>query len=344
MKKLNNRGFAISTMLYGILAIVIIVLMLLLNIMKTSYNKENAATDEIYYYLNKCVSKQIALEKCYKTYNDDLNNIKTCNDEYYDYTKCMDSNINTNIDKEFLDDILLKNINENSPSITSDPTSENRYVFIGNNPNNYIKIGNKLGRILALEQDGTTKIILDSGINEGYISNANIESNSIAYWEKSNIYESFNQIYYSLEIKDKKTLAIYNFHNILENDTLNALTKPSELKKEDYYGLISLSDYLKASSNIIEGGTNYCNLNDTSSNSLNQALTNCKQNNWLNKETCSWTNTSKNNNEHYFTFNTNEIIENSITSSCNFQIVFFLNNKAIITTGNGTYESPYILE
>ena len=57
MKKLNNKGFAISTMLYGILTIVVIILMMLLGIMRSSYNKENAATEEIYHYLNKCLSK-----------------------------------------------------------------------------------------------------------------------------------------------------------------------------------------------------------------------------------------------------------------------------------------------
>ena len=195
MKKLNNKGFAISTMLYGMLTIIVIVLMLLLNIMRSSYNKENAATDEIYYYLNKCVTKQIALEKCYKTYNLDPNDIKSCASEYEAYTACAGKNINTNLDKKYLNTTLINNASTKGSGIINDPTVNGRFIFIGENPNNYIDINGEKGRIISVEPSGSIKVLLTNGFNSVLDPNTTITNISVVgRWENSTLYNTFNNI------------------------------------------------------------------------------------------------------------------------------------------------------
>ena len=43
-----------------------------------------------------------------------------------------------------------------------DETEENRYIFKGTNPDNYITFNNELWRIIAIEPDGAIKIIIES--------------------------------------------------------------------------------------------------------------------------------------------------------------------------------------
>ena len=67
--KIDNKGFAFSTMLYGLLAVMIILLMLIFGLYKGS-------SEEAFYYssvtdvkLNQCVNEEIALEECYRNSN-----------------------------------------------------------------------------------------------------------------------------------------------------------------------------------------------------------------------------------------------------------------------------------
>lgn len=46
-----------------------------------------------------------------------------------------------------------------------DETEENRYIYRGKEPNNYLKFSNKLWRIISKESDGTLKIIKDSPLD-----------------------------------------------------------------------------------------------------------------------------------------------------------------------------------
>ena len=47
MKKINNKGFAISTILYGLLALLIIILMLIFQIMRTNNNNSKELSQSI---------------------------------------------------------------------------------------------------------------------------------------------------------------------------------------------------------------------------------------------------------------------------------------------------------
>lgn len=75
--KLNNKGFAISTVLYGLLALVILIIMLIFQVMRTSNNNSKALGQSITEELNACRNQRINYQTCADSkceeYNNDLN-------------------------------------------------------------------------------------------------------------------------------------------------------------------------------------------------------------------------------------------------------------------------------
>ena len=51
----NNKGFAVSTLLYGMLAILIIIMAFLVSSLRTKRNISKSITDNIVLNLNNCV-------------------------------------------------------------------------------------------------------------------------------------------------------------------------------------------------------------------------------------------------------------------------------------------------
>ncbi len=64
---------------------------------------------------------------------------------------------NSNLSK--LVDVILKKVVTSGDGVYVDKYNEGRYVYKGRNPNNYIKFNDELWRIMAIEKDGTFKII-----------------------------------------------------------------------------------------------------------------------------------------------------------------------------------------
>ena len=61
--KLNNKGFAISTALYGLLTLFIIILMLLFEIMRTGSNNSKQVGEDIQKQLNDERATRIEIYK-----------------------------------------------------------------------------------------------------------------------------------------------------------------------------------------------------------------------------------------------------------------------------------------
>lgn len=82
MIKLNNKGFAVSTILYGILSLTIIILMIIFAIVKSSKDMNQELTESAEEYMNECILSEIELEQCYfeggtcdaSKYNDCIGN------------------------------------------------------------------------------------------------------------------------------------------------------------------------------------------------------------------------------------------------------------------------------
>ena len=68
--KLNNKGFAISTILYGLLALLILILMLTFEIMRTGSNNSKDLGSKVYDYLegnSGCRDARVKYNNCIGT-------------------------------------------------------------------------------------------------------------------------------------------------------------------------------------------------------------------------------------------------------------------------------------
>ncbi len=63
-------------------------------------------------------------------------------------------------------DILKKNVVTSGDGLYVDSTIDGRYIYRGGNPNNYIKLGDDLYRIISVEKDGTIKVVKQDSIGE----------------------------------------------------------------------------------------------------------------------------------------------------------------------------------
>ena len=354
MKKLNNKGFAISTMLYGILTMIILILMLLLNIMRSSYTKENNAISDISYYLNKCVSKQVALESCYKKYNDDADNLLSCREEYETYTSCVGSDVSlggTSGNVSLLNRLVLDNADSSETGLIIDSTRSSgtsiRYIYIGSSPKNYIKFGNKSGRIIAIENDGTIKVMLSENINASFDKESSAADTGVLKWTRSTLHNTINSKFVSMEYTSKVTSgkfytgALYNTYSAKE--AIDTIRVESADKN---FGIVSVEDYLKASGKLIES-TNKCDLTSTASGSIATALSNCSINNWMNggSSTCHWTLNGFNGSVNMASFSSSGVVAKSPTSTCTANMVIYLKSTVTANVGaDGSSSNPYIID
>ena len=141
--KLNNKGFAFSTLLYGVLALIVVILYGILSM-------QNSSSGETYYYgeiikqkLDECVNEEIELENCYSLVGNN-----GCHDKQNVYNACLGI-------------ATLANLLNNSITTVGDGLyydSGTRYVFRGINPFNYLIKNNRLYRIISIDLNGTVQI------------------------------------------------------------------------------------------------------------------------------------------------------------------------------------------
>ncbi len=143
--KLNNKGFAFSTMLYGVLALITIILYAILSIQKSS-------SDETYYYseiieerLNECIEEEIKLENCYSSGN--------VNCDATDYHGCLGE---ITVFKAFTREIP-SSVGEDG--LYPDEFETQKYVFKGVDPNNYVEYLNKKWRVESIVVGGPVVMI-----------------------------------------------------------------------------------------------------------------------------------------------------------------------------------------
>ncbi len=182
--KLNNKGFAFSTMLYGTLALITLILYIILGINK-------GASDEIYFYgdeiqikLNECVYEEITLENCYSSHSGGC--------DATSYHACLGiSDSPTEIAGDLVAETLKRDsLTTSGDGLYDDFLTTRRYIFRGNTANNYVKYANKMWRVVSIEPDGSLKL-LDYTYN--YI--ANWDTNSQDNWSTSTLKVFLNSNY-----------------------------------------------------------------------------------------------------------------------------------------------------
>ncbi len=346
MKNLNDRGFAISTMLYGILTMIILILMLLLSIMRSTYNKETMASEDVSYYLNKCIKKQVNLDMCYMANN------YSCTDEYETYVSCVGGEANAIASGNLvsLRDLILDNEDVQNSGLTTDVTNATkRYVFTGDSARNYIKIGTKSGRIIALENDGSIKIMFDDATTEPIDKKSSTQAGSgVQFWTNSStlrnsLQNKWNNMDYTSLFKVD---GVYYFGAIYSTDNVGSyfssmdtnINNNTEIAKNSF-GIVSLADYLKASNST------ECSL---SSGTIANSMTKCRSGNWMNSvssNSCHWTSTPYNGLSQFVTYSPSSVTGTALLTQCTANMVAYLKSNTMVgSNADGTAAHPYIVQ
>ena len=216
-------------------------------------------------------------------------------------------------------------------------------VFRGDNVNNYLKLSDKIYRIVKFSNDEAVIIYTEKADNIIWDDRYNVEKSStigINDYSVSKIREYLDNLYKGTTILNKNTeidnrtlVVAYNLN--IGKRTSKDTDKTGELEKSavienQFIGLLPLYDFLNASLD-----TN-CTAS-TSAPCMNYNYLSKYQQNW-------WTMTSTSLN----TYNVYKISKNASLNSANSTAVprhvFHLAKDAIYVSGDGTKENPYIVK
>lgn len=330
--KLNNKGFAFSTLLYGTLSLIILILLVILNISKD-------ASDEMYFYssvvendLNTCVYEEIALENCYSAGN--------ANCDTTSYHACLgisDNQVETK--GEIISTTLKKKVVESGNGLHADENTSNRYIYKGTDSNNYIKYSGMLWRILSIEADGTIKIC-----NTDYATKYEWDKDAADDWQGSSLKAKLNtELYGTLQDTSKLVNYKWNAARIYPTKSIGNLTIGEFLEQQNerrddtsslgYVGLLSIGDFANAALD----NENKCKLSILTSNDCRSWLTEHKS--WLIN-----TNGEEATSKAYYFSNDSKLYLASTNTNYNVIPVVVLNRNNVILGGDGTFSNPYLLK
>ena len=276
----------------------------------------------------------------------------------------------------YASEMLKKDITTNGDGLYKDIYSNKRYVYRGENPNNYIKFNDELWRIIAIEDDNTLKLIKNDDIvimhDDGSESNNRYnENNSYCTIETQgmnyscNVWSAvsgrFDSGIYQGTVSEDADLNIYlnnEYYNFLTAEAQNQIqthdfkmgslfqnvTFENYLNQDNKYiwygniGLINLSDWFKASNNP------NCTTSSKDWTPNNNEDCECSFNNFLYNNKQYWTmNPNSNSTKYVLEIGSSGCIGNassSHTTAVSVRPVLFL--KANISLeGLGTLEKPY---
>ena len=266
---------------------------------------------------------------------------------------------------------LKNNVTVNGEGLYKDLYEENRYIYRGNQPDNYIEFNDELWRIIAIESDNTLKIIKENNI--GKIVFDEIGNRTTGYCSKGrapsdgcNVYGMFSGTFYNGQysgiVSENSSLNVYlnnTFYNQLndekkyiinhdfkmgsidyEQTTINGtITQENKYKWKGKIGLLNVTDFMRASL-------------DTNCKDIISARTEtypCKNDNYLVQsmdDLMWWTMHA-----YYDVTNRPVYISNNGFISSTYAAsytdiyvrpVFFLSSD-IILKGNGTETNPYVI-
>ena len=241
--KLDNKGFAFSTLLYGILAVIIVVLMLLFGL----YSR---TSDEIYYYatmseesLNKCVEQEIALENCYANTNPSIASSYCNTTAYYACLGIDDNTISSK--KENAKDYLIRTM---PTGLTSVSGYYMTHVFKGTDVKNYASFSGLTWRIIGITNSGLIKLALFGKTDVYKWDNGNSDD-----WSNSTLFNYLNNEFLnSLRDKDFLYKNSFNVGRVNSSSNPNAASIYSMEQGTTYASLVGLpniTDYVKATTN-----------------------------------------------------------------------------------------------
>ncbi len=324
--KLNNKGFAFSTMLYGALSLIIVVLLLVFNLLKSNNNETYYYSSIIEENLNKCIEEEIALENCYSS---GINNCDTTS-----YYACIGFKNNTVVEGiralEFFKDKVVSTGNGLYE------LSNGNLIFKGTSVNNYIQYSGDVWRIVSIEADGALKIAYTK-----YGKSLKWDADGSDEWKNSSLNNELNNIFYNTlqnnSIIDERVWKIGRIY-----DVVTTIDEMLEQEKQVIYssadgagavGLLNASDYINASLNLS------CSTDVLNSTSCSSWLSSyggwvLNASNLIDGEQAS---------AYYFRVG-NKLTKKVVTEADNVIPVIYLKSSVKIISGDGTSSNPYVLE
>lgn len=265
--------------------------------------------------------------------------VKNINNNY-SYTPYLDCG------SEYKTIEFYSKILEDNEIVTSDSglyTQGSSKVFRGENVNNYVKLGNNTWRIVKIEDDNSTKLILYSG---------NIRTPFDNRYNSERDY-SIGKNDYDLSRLKETTDTLYNDETFLNSDIKGKLiSKPlciggrsSEDSVNDgniecgqtlegqYIGSLSMYEYIYASLD------SKCNSADTRE---------CQNYNYLTKteNNISWwliTPVKENSYQAYYVSSYGSIDIGNCSINLNARPTIYLGTDVMYSSGTGTFEDPYVI-
>lgn len=330
--KLDNKGFAFSTMLYGTLAVITLVLYAILSISKSSEDTTYYYGDTILAKLNECVSEEIALENCYSSGSG------AC--DATSYHGCLGySSIVTPGGGIIASEKLKEKIVSSGDGLYVDPYVDKRYIYVGSNPNNYIQYSGKTWRIVSIEPDGSLKLI-DYSAN---ITNT-WDSNSQDEWSSSTLKAYLNNEYVSTLSDTSKMVSgkwqatlVYKSKSATGNMTIEELVlqdndQDGTASSYAQVGMLTIGDYMKATTN------QNCKNNMLTATGCSSWLSNYKG--WTINIDAEQFNASI----AYYFDNSDKLSEDNTGTSHKAYPIIYLNRTVVIEKGTGSAGDPYILK
>ncbi len=193
--KLNEKGFAFSTLLYGIFAVILVVLILIFSLYSN-------ASNEAYYYassaeetLNRCVEQEVELEKCYATQT-------TCDASAYYACIGADNNTISGKRTNLYTYLVNRKVTGNTAGLQQVSGGSLDYYFRGPDADvkNYISFSGENWRIIGISNKGI-KIGLFNGEHS-----VKWDANGGQEWSRSSIKNYLNGEFYN-SLVDKQLIS-----------------------------------------------------------------------------------------------------------------------------------------
>lgn len=326
---LNKKGFAFSTMLYGVLSLIMIVLLLLFGVLQSSDQESEYYTSVIEKNMNKCVNEEIALENCYTLGTSFCNTAS--------YYSCLGIVKNGEVNAVRLSEFLKDKVVTSGNGLYKDDAGE--MIYKGTEVNNYISFSGDVWRIIKLEADGSIKLAYPR-----YNKELSWDNDGSTEWSLSSLNNELNKNFYpklqNTNVIDTRNWKIGRIFNV-------AQTKEDlkEYESKAYFGIAdnasslvglpNTSDYISASNDDL-----------CQSDVLNSK--NCSS--WL-KYLPSWTINAASTLDgdvavYYFENDSTGTKLNKKSPSEKFSVVpvIYLKSSTKIIGGDGSSSNPFILE
>ena len=215
-------------------------------------------------------------------------------------------------------------------------------VFRGENPNNYVKLGDKIWRAVKINNNDQVVLILNEKIEKAvWDDRFNTErdrTDGINSYSVSRIKDSLDELYQGNTLFKNNTKSLLAVHTLYigkryETDNYNdGSIEKGELLENQYIGLLPLYDYINAS------------IDENCTSAVNDS---CSNYNYLNHFDYSWWTLTADGSNTYkvFKVSIDGTIEVARASSSGYlRPVIYLAKDALYVSGDGTETNPYIIK